>query len=168
MGMTAGMRRVSANELETLLALEAPVLEWDENGSGQYWGESEPSLQLDKASNGLHYLLTQTGHAGEEPWCYLLLGGKVVSGGETGYERLLVPAEVAAFDEALSSLSPDDLRQRFNPQEMMAQDVYPSIWDRDPDKQDTLGWLLEFYDELREFVRETAANNQAIIIDLSV
>lgn len=60
MGLTAGMRRVSADELETLLALEAPILEWDENGPAEYWGESEPSLQLDKAWNGLHYLLTQT------------------------------------------------------------------------------------------------------------
>lgn len=168
MSMTAGMRRVSGAELESLLALEAAVTEFDEEDYAEDLADNEASLDLDKAWHGLHYLLTETADGGEAPFCYLAHGGKVISNYEGGYERLLVPDEVAALDNALSELSPDDLRPKFNPQTMMAKGVYPAIWDRDPQQDDTLGWLLEFYAELRTFVREAAANGQGIVVDLSV
>ena len=54
-------------------------------------------------------------------------GGNVVAGGQSGYQRLLLPAHVAAWNEALAALEPDELRARFDATAMMEQAIYPSI-----------------------------------------
>ena len=50
---------------------------------------------------------------------------------------------------------------------MMKADIYPTIWDRDPEDDDTLGWLVEFFSLLKPFVEETVEKNEGLIISLS-
>ncbi len=125
-------------------------------------------VHLDKAWHGIHYLLTGSGWEGEEPLGYLLGGGQAIGGKEAddSSPRALLPEEVAAFDTALSQIMAEDLRQRFNPKEMIEQYIYPVIWDRDPEEDDTLGYLLVYFDILKTFVRKTRDANKGLIIFL--
>lgn len=49
----------------------------------------------------------------------------------------------------------------------MKQEIYPEIWDRDPQQDDALGYLLECYEILTTFVRETREAERGLIIFLS-
>ncbi|MCL6615244.1 MAG: YfbM family protein [Firmicutes bacterium] len=53
---------------------------------------------------------------------------------------------------------------RFDPQAMMEVDIYPAIWDRPLTEDDTLGYLLEYFAELREFIAEAAATGEALLV----
>ena len=77
---------------------------------------SERECDLEGTWHGLHYLFTGTAWEGEEPACYLVLGGDEV--GDDDFDvppRLLRPEAVRAFSEFLSELSEDDLRERYEP-----------------------------------------------------
>lgn len=76
----------------------------------------EGEIDLDKAWHGIHFLLTGSAWEGAEPLCYLVTGGHQLGDEDIGYgpARALLPHEVAAFDAALSQVTVDDLRQRFN------------------------------------------------------
>ncbi len=50
---------------------------------------------------------------------------------------------------------------------MMTLEIYPKIWDRDPQEDDTLGYLLEYYETLRTFVRQTKDAGKGLIVFLS-
>src|SRR4029453_16513424 len=86
-------------------------------------GALRPNIDLDKAWEPLHFLLTGTALEGEEPACYLARGGEELVeevddelGGEERVNsliRVLAPEQVAAFDRHLSSLTVDELRDRF-------------------------------------------------------
>src|SRR5262245_62135032 len=88
-------------------------------------GALRPHIDLDKAWEPLHFLLTGTALAGEEPACYLVLGGEELiedpDDEESAYSsiRALTPEQVAAFDRYLSSLTIDDLRRRFDVNRMV-------------------------------------------------
>jgi len=127
------------------------------------------STDLDKAWQGIHYLLTGTAFEGEGPISYLLAGGQEVGDIEVGYgpARVLTPKEVHDFQQALAGLTTEDLRARFNPAEMKALEIYPDIWDRDPAEDDTLNYCLEYFETLRNFVDMTASKQQGLVIYLS-
>ena len=63
-----------------------------------------PNIDLDKAWESLHFLLTGTALEGEEPACYLARGGEELveelDDGQNGYSsiRVLTPEQVAAID----------------------------------------------------------------------
>jgi len=127
------------------------------------------NTDLDKAWHGIHYLLTGTSYEGEGPASFLLTGGKAVGNVDVGYgpARALMPDEVQDFHQALSAISAEDLRARFNPAEMMALDIYPDIWDRDPVEDDTLDYCLQYFKTLREFVGAAASRKQGLLIYIS-
>ena len=87
---------------------------------------------------------------------------------EWGYgpPRLVRPAAVAAFNRALDAVSQDELAARFDPADMTAKEIYPSIWDRDAEDDDTLGYVLEYVTVLRDFVRRAAARDEGLVIAL--
>src|SRR5581483_8450775 len=118
----------------------APQVEWSPPPAGE-------EIDLDKAWHGIHFLLTDTDWEGDEPLCYLLTGGTEVGSVDVGYgpARALSSAQVKRFAEAVSGLTVDALRSRFDPARMMSLDIYPTIWDRDPAEDDTFGYLVEYY-----------------------
>lgn len=123
-------------------------------------------IDLDKAWHGIHFLLTGTNWAGDPPMNFLLDGGTQVGDIDVGYgpARAFHAAEVAAIDKAIQSISEEDLRNRFAPDKMMKEGIYPEIWDRDPEEDDTLGYLLEYYSTLREFIHDAALRNVGVVI----
>jgi hypothetical protein len=123
-------------------------------------------LDVDKAWHGLHFLLTGSAWAGSAPLNFIVAGGQEV-GDDLGYgpARGLTSADVLMIDAALEPLTRDDLRQRFDAHRMTELQIYPDGWRHDPDGE--LDYLLEYYADLRAFVRRTAERGQALLVYLS-
>ncbi len=121
---------------------------------------------LDKAWHGIHFILTGTDWEVEEPWCYLVTGGETIGDVDVGYgpARALWAEDVRKFAESLEKIDTKKLRERFDPQKMMELDIYPTIWDRDPVEDDTLGYLIEYFHILRSFVKRAAEKGKGLII----
>ena len=126
------------------------------------------SVDLDKAWHGIHYLLTHTAWEGDYPLDLLVNGGTPVGDIDVGYgpARTFTAAETREAYEALALLSDEDLKQRFDPADMMAKEIYPEIWDRDPEEDDSLAYLIENVETLRSFLRETAQANLGLVVYL--
>jgi hypothetical protein len=79
--------------------------------------EEHPMIDLDKAWNGIHFLLTQTAWEGDPPLNFLLLGGTQIGDIDVGLgpARALMSADVTAVDEALKPLDEAVLRSKFDP-----------------------------------------------------
>ncbi len=50
---------------------------------------------------------------------------------------------------------------------MMKLQIYPEIWDRDPEVDDTLGYCLDNYEELKRFVGEATGRCSGLLIYMS-
>ncbi|MHC4886403.1 MAG: DUF1877 family protein [Planctomycetota bacterium] len=57
-----------------------------------------------------------------------------------------------------------ELRSRFQADLMMKKDIYPTIWDADPEEDDALGYLIEYYGELKEFIRSAAEKGLGLVV----
>lgn len=137
-------------------------------------GPIRPSIDLDKAWEPLHFLLTgSNADGGEEPACYLALGGEDLDSDldDNVYSsiRALTPEQVASFDRHLGSLTLDELRRRFDVDRMTELRIYsrPRRSKGPDDYEQMLDHLLEAFEELRAFVRETAASGACAIVYLT-
>lgn len=124
---------------------------------------------LDKAWHGIHYLLTQTDWEGAEPLDFLVRGGEEVRGIEVGYgpARVLTAAQVQRVHDALASIDVEFLRRRFAPEQMMKLKIYPEIWDRDAQEDDTFGYCAEYFAVLKAFVGSAAEKNLGLVLYLT-
>lgn len=127
------------------------------------------STDLDKAWHGIHYLLTGTAWEGEHPRNFLVSGGTEVGSIDVGYgpARVLTAAETREALGAVTALSDDDLKARFDPKDMLAKQIYPEIWARRPEEDDTLGYLLEYAKTLRGFLSQAVEEGLGIVLYLS-
>jgi hypothetical protein len=132
--------------------------------------EGEGSVvDLDKAWHGIHYLLTGTAWEGTRPLDFLVSGGRPVGDIDVGYgpARTLSAADTRAVHEAVSRLTDDDLRSRFDPADMTDKEIYPEIWDSAPEEDDTLGYLLEHIQILRDQLRRAVEQGHGLLLYLS-
>lgn len=125
-------------------------------------------LDLNKAWHGIHYLLNGDAWEGTPPLDFIV-GGQPIGDVDVGYgpARGFTADEVRAIATALAPITGDMLRARFDPKAMMAAEIYPTIWDRDPAQDDTLGWLLDSFENLKEFVLDTAEAGAGMIVYLN-
>ena len=121
---------------------------------------------LDKAWHGLHYLLTKSEDEGDPPLNFLVAGGTLVGEIDVGYgpARVLTSSEVAELNAALNLTTREYLASRFDPEDMMERDIYPSIWDSDTAEDDALEYCLENFDGLKKFVADAAAHRLGLVI----
>lgn len=128
----------------------------------------ETHLDLDKAWQPLHFLLTGTAWEGEEPGCYLVRGGEELADDELEYSsiRALTPDQIRRFDDFLRQVSHASLRQRFDYQRMAALGIYakPRAGERAAPSGDEAARLLELFDALRAFVALTAKRGDGAIV----
>jgi hypothetical protein len=124
-------------------------------------------LDIEKAWHGLHFLFTGTSDGGEEPACYLVHGGEALD--DEGYGRALRPAQVQSFASFLASLTPDELRGRYDPARMVGLEIYPdSIWDDDTKgKESPRDWLIKSFGEVQAFVARAAAAGDGMVVHIS-
>jgi len=133
-------------------------------------GPRRPGVDLDKAWQALHFLFTGTAWDGDEPGCFLTHGGEELGDEDLGYNtiRALSPARVRQFDEFLDQLSHEELRQRFLRERMVALEIYAKNSVRAGKLADKeIERLLELFDELRAFVKETATTGDWAIAYLT-
>jgi len=127
------------------------------------------TTDIDKAWHGIHYLLTGTAWEGKPPLNFLVSGGREVGKVDVGYgpARTLTAAETREVAAALVLLDDETLRRRFAPAEMMRLEIYPEIWDRDPDEDDSLGYLMEYLSELRGVVNTASAQGLGLLVTIT-
>lgn len=167
MGMIAMFRRLSDSDLSRLR--EEPELVAD------YLGEDEPDgfgpcadLDVDKAWHAIHFLLTGSAWKSDPPLNFIVNGG-VEIGEDLGYgpARGLTSGEVRTLAAALRAISPDAFLQRFDPAALTSAEIYPEIWDRPAEEDDTRGYVSANYDQLRSFVLDAAVQGEALLIAMT-
>jgi hypothetical protein len=96
----------------------------------------------------------------------LIKGGEDVD--DEGLARALSPDQVKRFAAFLASLTPEQLRGRFDAKRMMELEIYPEIWDR-PVRggENPLEWLIDYFTGLQSFVQRVADDGDAIVVHLS-
>lgn len=124
---------------------------------------------LDKAWHALHYLFTGTAWDGDAPLAFLVKGGKDVGDIDVGYgpARAFDAAAVQAIHAALAPLDEILLKARFHPDDMMKLEIYPEIWDRDPKDDDTFGYCMDNFRNLKTFVAKAVTRNVGLIVYLT-
>ncbi|MEV4350793.1 YfbM family protein [Actinoplanes sp. NPDC049596] len=124
-------------------------------------GDADSEIDLDKSWHGLHYLLTGTTWEIADGAGSAILGGAEI-GDDNGYgpPRLLQPAEVQAVAAALSPITADALRARWDPAALTEAEVYPQYWD----DTDFESYLAPNFTVLRDFYLSAAAANQAVVL----
>jgi hypothetical protein len=164
MGMTMNFRRLPAarlNELESDPELPGSLLtdfeaEADEDG--------EVLLDIDKMWGGLNYLMTgwadDTTGAGAA-----ILGGEEV-GEDLGYGpvRLHSPEAVKEVLEQLNALEESDLIGRWDPADMMEDDIYPNVWDEGDSVLNNE--LLPAFRRVKAFYAIAARRGEAVLLAL--
>lgn len=125
-----------------------------------------PETDLDKAWHGIHFLLTGDAESGDFPRGFLLDHGVTIGDVDVGYG----PAhgfrsdDVKRIADALDGLGRDAFARRYDAESLAEAGIYPDIWD---EGDEALEYLLEYFDELRGFVRRTADAGHGILIWLS-
>ena len=123
---------------------------------------------LEKSWHGIHYLLNGSAWEGVPPLDFLVEGGRQVGriDPEHGPVRAFRANEARAIYESMSSLSPYELRKRFNARDMAAKEIYPDIWTRSALEEDSLRYLMDNLDKLRAFLRQTVEAQLGILVFL--
>ena len=126
-------------------------------------------LDLDKSWHALHRVLTGTTWGVEFPLCFLLDGGEAFEEVDTGYgpPRLFSADEVVQIANALGAVTQEEFDRRFDPQQMAAEDVYPTgVWD---ERRGWLlnEWLLPVLRNLQRFVSQAARERMAVLVYLT-
>ena len=124
---------------------------------------NDDELDLDKAWDRLHYLLTGTADEGQEPACFLVAGGEEIGNEDDGPARVLRPDQVSQFATFLAELSDEELARRYDPTRMTAVGIYSKRW---PPGEEEFEILLEAFKDLREFVTETSAGGDSLIVSI--
>ena len=120
--------------------------------------------RLDQAWHGLHFVLTGSTDSTDGELGQAVLGGVEV-GDDLGYgpARVHDPSAVTRIAHALTALSPNDVRERYNPAAMDAAQIYPGSWHQ----PENLEWILEKVELLREFYRAVAARGNGVVLYLT-
>ena len=163
MSMIFNAQMASDEEIRSLLSNPATVEDF-------VYDEEREALGLEKGWHGLHWLLTGSAWEGKEPWCYLVLGGQEIDDVDVGYgpARAFTSEKVREWSEALSTLSREELEKRFDPNAMMRNEIYPTIWDRALTGEENVSeWLLEYYDHLRAFLKKAVEKGSGVVLSIT-
>ena len=160
MGMCARFVSVSPADIQGLREQPDELVAFlyqDDDAAG-----APESIDVDKAWHGLHYLFNGNAHGGSGPLADAILGGEEI-GEEMDYgpARLLVPATVAAIAQALNTLDPEELKRRYDPQDMEAKQIYPDIWVSEGDH--AFDYLLGYAGTMKAYFSRAAARGDAVI-----
>jgi hypothetical protein len=148
-------------EARRLGAADAAAVAADPSAGAAVLERTEDVLDLDKAWHGIHFLLTgsaweTTPGAGEA-----VLGGVPV-GDDRGYgpARLVAAEQVRAVAAGLGELTGEALQARFDPAALMAEAIYPQVWD----DEDFANYLLPNFLDLQTFYRAAAERGEAVLL----
>ncbi len=155
MSMIGNFLQLTPAELDALIADPSQVESFIYPGGE----ESDAGIDVDKAWQGLHFLLTGDPWGGAGPLAQVVLGG-VEIGEDVGYgpARYITADEVRAAAAALGDLSSESFASRYDRAALQANNIYPDIWD-----EDGLEYLAAFFDELRDYFMDAAEKGNAML-----
>lgn len=113
-----------------------------------------PAVSLEKLWHALHFLLTGAAYESDSPLADVILGGGDDED-EDEPTRVLPPDRVQALAAALAALTEAELRARFSPAKLAANDIYPDIWDEPED--DLWEEIWGYFEALRDAYTRAAA-----------
>ena len=128
--------------------------------------EQKNCTDLDKAWHGIHFMLTGEPWGGKGPLAYLLGGGAKIGDVDLGYGPgyALSAEQTADFDDALSKVSVEDFRKKYAPKAMAERQIYPAIWDEKYASEDPLGFLVNYFERLKQYVSLARSKHDGLII----
>ena len=116
------------------------------------------------------FLLTGTALPSKPPLTNVVMGGTPLGDPENqdfdfGPVCFLNPKEVQEVALALSNISKADLQARFNPQTLLASEVYPGKWWKRGEQE--LEYITYYYIRLVKFFQEAAKYGEVILFYIS-
>ena len=161
MSMIGNLLRVTKNELEEYLK-DSSLLE-----SRIYNDETDdvdPNfVDIDKSWDGIIFLLTgQNFENSNHPLTKVLFSGQIIDEEQDlgyGAGQYLKPEQVKEVNEQISKISVKELSEKYDAKKMTELEVYPNIWDN----EDTVSYLIEYFQTIQEVYAEASKNDQAII-----
>jgi hypothetical protein len=121
----------------------------------------EDVLDLEGSWHGLHFLFTGTAWDGELPAAFLVKGGRELDDSDDeNVTRVLDPGQVREIDAMLQSLSRPELAQRYDVGRMIELEIVP-------EQHPGVDTLLESFEDLRAFVRDTCDRGHGIVVQVS-
>jgi Domain of unknown function (DUF1877) len=159
MGMVMCLRLASPTDVARLFDSPDDIFDFVNSEEGY---RSEESLDFDKEWHAVHFLLTKSGGATDNPLS-LLIGNHPEVGPDHGYGAAwLAPAEaLAAFHDALAIESNEALVAAYDSAAMVAEDVYIAETLHE-EGEEALGFLLQHVDRLRVFAARGKAAGSAM------
>jgi len=157
---------LKVERLKSLLAEPTTVLSVID---AAYNDPGQGFVDLDKAWNALHYLLTGSARDGVGPLAFLLHGGTPV-GDDLGLgpARVFEPLEVAAVADALADVSQVKLMPRFDLKKFERLDLYPGRWSEVNLRSDyDLGYYFGPLEQLKSVSRRAKHEGLGMLVWIS-
>jgi hypothetical protein len=124
-------------------------------------------IDFDKAWQAVHFTLSGSEYESEGPLGAMLSQGRTV-GIDLGYGQpwVITSDRMRAFSEALSTLADDDIRQRYDPAAMVANDIYiADAFAEEPDEG--LNYLMQGIPALRRFANKCSETGSCALVAIS-
>ncbi len=161
--MIGNYLRVTKDELEEYLADSSKLEERIYNAESY---TDKNLIDVDKSWEGLFFLLTgkslATAKEASAPLVWTLTPpNEIDPDQDIGYgpATYTTSEQTKEISSALNKISTDDLRGRYNGQLMMEMGIYPEVWN----DIDSLEYLMEEFNSMKDFYNKATAENQAVI-----
>lgn len=180
MSMIAKYKRISRQQLKQLLAQPDKILDFvqdededdgafglgDSDNEGLMESEGDKVLDIDKAWQAIHFLLTRDPWLGAPPLSDAVLGGNELGGPDLGYgsARYLTDTEVEEVASALAAISKDLLLSRFKLDEFVKHKIYPNAWTGSTGDR---RYIAAYYERLVAFFQNASASGNAMLLYLN-
>ncbi len=121
------------------------------------------TLDIDKTWHSIHYLLCKRADEGEPPMGYVVpLRASNAINCEMEYGAFYLTAtQVQAACDYLCTLDDDTVKQMYNFQDMVKNNIYPII--PNENENDFYEYMSSYLFELKDFYKRTAQKKQAVI-----
>jgi len=168
MGMIQSYLRVDNETLNTIIEdsrrLEDLVFKQDNTNNENF-------LDLDKAWEGVFFIITGQSFADAAleggPLLGILMGPTEIDPDQDmGYGPATYTTAEQTRDiyNAIKDLTKEELSENYEPGRMTEEGIYPDIWE---DDENALEYLLDYFDDLKNFYKKAAETGEVVITFLS-
>jgi hypothetical protein len=166
MSMIGNFRMSTDAEIKALLARPEAISDLLNRDGGPV--DAGGTFDVDKAWQAIHFLLCGHPWEGDPPLNFIVAGGTPVGDVDVGYgpARVFTSREVSEIAQALTPITTAELKRRFDADAFAKNEIYPEIWD-EPESECLDGYVLDYFEQLKEFVQRAQAQGRALIVYLN-
>jgi hypothetical protein len=125
--------------------------------------EAGDLIDFDKAWHALHFVLTGSADPVEHPLCVWGFGEEVNEDNGYGPPLLMKPEWLRELRDALATVSDEDLKQRYDPQAMVAANIYIADALVDEGKEASWDYVAQGLPSLRRFAERCVQHGSGAI-----